>query len=154
MVPSTSNNLIKRQSFIYTQLNDQTVLFQTSQFSISHLFALSLNLTQSIGAVEYNGCRGVNYPHSTIWPIDRTLSGATTPGQSGPRSNGNEEVVHIPQSSSITGASPSDCLVSYLGHLLSGGGYSSAKMQSSYSTASTDWAGFQCVFHICESDKS
>ena len=32
-----------------------------------------------------------------------TLSGATTPGQSGPGSDGNKEVLHIPQSSSITG---------------------------------------------------
>ena len=49
---------------------------------------------------------------SSIWPIDRKLSDATTPGQSGPGSNG------ISQSSSITGTSPSDCLVSYLGHSL------------------------------------
>ena len=50
---------------------------------------------------------------SSIWSIDRTLSGATTPGQSEPRSDSYEGVLHIPQSSSITGASPSDCLVSY-----------------------------------------
>ena len=37
-----TNNSIKHQSFVYTQLNDQTVLFQTNQFSISHLFAHSL----------------------------------------------------------------------------------------------------------------
>ena len=37
-------------------------------------------------------------------------------GQSGPGSDGNEEVLHIHQSSNITGASPSDCLVLYLGH--------------------------------------
>ena len=42
----------------------------------------------------------------SIGPIDRTLSGATTLGQRGPRSDGNEEVLHIPQSSSITEASP------------------------------------------------
>ena len=41
------------------------------------------------------------------------LSGATTPGQSGPGSDGNEGVLRIPQSSSIAGTSPSDCLVSY-----------------------------------------
>ena len=52
--------------------------------------------------------------NSSSWPIDRTLSGATTPGQSGPRSNGNEGVLHIPQSFSITGASPLDCLMSYI----------------------------------------
>ena len=41
-----TNNLIKPLSFVYTQLNDQTVLFQTIQFSISHLFACSLNITR------------------------------------------------------------------------------------------------------------
>ena len=44
--------------------------------------------------------------------MDRALSGATTPGQSGPGIDGNEGVLHIPQSSSIAGTSPSDCLVS------------------------------------------
>ena len=50
--------------------------------------------------------------NSSIWPIDRTLSGTTTPGQSGPKSDDNEEVLRIPQSSSITRASLSDCLIS------------------------------------------
>ena len=40
----------------------------------------------------------------SIWPIDRTLSSATTPGQSGLGSNGKERVFHISQSSR-TGAS-------------------------------------------------
>ena len=40
-----TNNSIKHLSFVYTQLNDQTVLFQTIRFSISHLFALSLNVS-------------------------------------------------------------------------------------------------------------
>ena len=48
------------------------------------------------------------------------LPGATTPGQSGPGSNGNEGVLHIPQRSNITGASLSDGLVSYLEHSLGG----------------------------------
>ena len=39
---------------------------------------------------------------SSIQPIDRALSGATILDQSGPRSNGNEGVLRIPQSSSIT----------------------------------------------------
>ena len=66
------------------------VLFLTIQFSISTQF-------------------------SSIWPIDRTQSGATTPGQSGPGSDGVEEVLRIPQSSNITGTLPSD-FVSYPGH--------------------------------------
>ena len=41
-----TNNLIKYQSFVYTQLNGQKVLFQAIQFSISHLFAHSLNVKQ------------------------------------------------------------------------------------------------------------
>ena len=43
------------------------------------------------------------------------------PSQSGPGSNGNEVVLYIPQSSSITGTSPSDCLESYPEHWLGGG---------------------------------
>ena len=66
--------------------------------------------------------------------MDRTLSGATNPGKSEPGSNGNEGVLCISQSSSITGASPSDCLVSYLGHSL-GKFYPSAEKQSVYSAA-------------------
>ena len=62
------------------------------------------------------------------------LSGTTTPGQSGPGRDGNEGVLHIPQSSSITEASPSTCLVSYAGHLLEES-YPSAEMQLVYSTA-------------------
>ena len=45
-----------------------------------------------------------------FWPIDRTLSSATTLGQSGPGSDGNEGVLSISHSSSITGDSSSDCL--------------------------------------------
>ena len=55
---------------------------------------------------------------SSIWARDRILSGATTLGQSGPKSDGNEGVLCIPQSSSITGTSTLDCLVSYQGHSL------------------------------------
>ena len=71
--------------------------------------------------------------NSSILPIDRTESGVTTLGQSEPRSNGNEEVLHISQRSSITEASLSDCLMSYLRHLFDGY-YPSAEMQSVYST--------------------
>ena len=55
---------------------------------------------------------------SSIWPIDWDLLSVTTPGQSWLGSNGNEGVLYIPQSSSITGTSLSNCLVSYPGHTL------------------------------------
>ena len=54
----------------------QIVLFQTIQFSISTQF-------------------------SSIRPIDRTLSGATTPGQNGAGSVGNEGVLYISKASAL-----------------------------------------------------
>ena len=64
----------------------------------------------------------VNSNHDLILfnPKIGPFSGTTTLGQSRPGSNGNEGVLHIPKSTSITAASPSDCLVSYPGHLLGG----------------------------------
>ena len=53
---------------------------------------------------------------SSIQSIDRALTGATTTGQSGPGSNGNEGVLLILQGPNNTGTLPSDCLASYPGH--------------------------------------
>ena len=74
---------------------------------------------------------------SSIWRIDRTLSGATTPGQSRTESDGNEKVLRILQSTSITGTSP---LFSVISRTLVVEGYPSAVVQSVYSTALVDWA--------------
>ena len=63
-----------------------------------------------------------------------TLSIATTTGQSRPGSEGNERVLRIPQTSSITGALHSDCLMPYPEHSLPAS-YSSAEKQLVYSTA-------------------
>ena len=41
-----TNNSIKYKSFVDIQLNDQTDQFLTIQFSISHLFAHTLNFEQ------------------------------------------------------------------------------------------------------------
>ena len=49
MVPNIvciTNNSIKYHSLVYAQLNVQSVLFQTLQFIISHLFVLCLNVKQ------------------------------------------------------------------------------------------------------------
>ena len=96
----------------------KTVLFQAIPFSISTQFR-------------------------SFWTIDRTLSDATTPGQSGPGSDGNEGVHRIPQSSRITGTSLSDSLVLYPEY--GGGSYSSAKVQSVYSIATADWAKIKTI---------
>ena len=97
-----------------SSFNVKTVLFQTIQFSISTRF-------------------------SSIQPIDGTLSGATTTSQNGAGTDGNEGILRIPQSFSIIGTSPSDCLVSCPGHSLGGESYPSAEKQSVYSTVPADW---------------
>ena len=74
----------------------------------------------------------------SIRPIDKTLSGATTPSQSGPDSDRNKRVLRILHRSGVTGASPSDCLASYPGHLLEES-YPSEEMQSVYSAAPAKW---------------
>ena len=102
-----------------------TVLYQTTQSSISTLFC-------------------------SIWSIDRTLSGATTPERGGPESNENKGVLRVPQSSSIAGRSKSDCL----GHSLVES-YTSAEIQSVYSTAPMKSYNWCCCciatkyVHIC-----
>ena len=67
--------------------------------------------------------------NSSIRPIDRTQSGVTTPGQSGPGSEGNEGVFYISQSWSLT----FKFFVSYNQNIRD------AVMQSVYSTASANW---------------
>ena len=56
-----------------------------------------------------------------------------------------EGLLLITQSASITGASPSDCFVSYPGHSL-GKAYSSAGMRSVYFALPADWAIFFSVY--------
>ena len=71
--------------------------------------------------------------NSSILPIDRILSGATTPGQNRPGNNGSEGVLFISESSN-TGVSSSDFFMSYPEQSV-GGGLPSAEMQSVYSMA-------------------
>ena len=58
--------------------------------------------------------------NSWIWPIDRTLSDATSPSQSEAGSNGYKVVFCISLNSRIAGALPSDSLWSYAGHSFRG----------------------------------
>ena len=77
-----TNNSIKHQSFAYTLLNNQKVLYLTIRFSISHLFA------------QFE-CQRVLFD-----PLIGPYQVQPLRGQSEPGSDGNEEVLRIPQSSS------------------------------------------------------
>ena len=92
---------------------------RTIQLKINHLFThcqtilyITIQFSMSFVGSKFKGS------NSSIWSTDRTLSDTTTLSQSGPGSNGNKRILCLPQSSSITRASPSGCLVSYPGHLL------------------------------------
>ena len=92
----------------------KTILFQTIHFSISAQF-------------------------SSIWTIDKTLSGATTLGQSGPESEGNKGYSTFPKALALL--EPQHKIISVISRTLIGwGSYSSAEMQSVYFTAPADWA--------------
>ena len=98
----------KLNCFVYTHLKVKTVLSQTIQFSTQFKCQKQFWFQTILFSMSTQ--------FSSIWPINRILFGATTPGQSGPGSDGNNGVLRIPQNSSFTETSPSDCLVSYAGH--------------------------------------
>ena len=110
-------NLNAKNISISSYSVNQTVLFQTIQFSIQKQFhfkqfSLALILSLNVKAALFQEIQfSIGTQLSSIWPIDRTLSGSTTLGQGG---------TPLPQSSSITGTSLSDCLMSQSGHSLGG----------------------------------
>ena len=117
---------------------------------IEHEYLSGIRDSRNAGSL-WGMMRGVG---GVSWCIDRTLLSATTPSRSGPGSDGNEGVLCILQSSSITEASPSDCLVSYAGHLL-GESYPSAETQSVYSAARREIYVYKYIYiHINNTEKN
>ena len=125
---SNTNNSIYYKSF-------GLVLWHINHWRLFNAKSIFIHINSSIS-------KQFSLVRSSIWSINRTLSAACTPGQSGPGSDGSKGVLCIPQNSSITGASPSDCLVSYLGHSLEES-YPSAEMETVYSTVPANWAIIQ-----------
>ena len=114
------------------------------------------------------GFKYIKWLNCSILPIDGILISTTTPGQSRPGSNSNEEMLYIPQNS-WTEASLSDDSVSYPAHLLGEGSYSMEKIQLMYSTAPANKAlSIWCLvlmickvpiwsavfYNLCESEKN
>ena len=87
--------------------------FYFKQFSLAQVGSLDVKIV-AFQAILFN----LSTQFNSIRPRDRTQSGATTPGQGEPGSSGNEGVLRVPQNSSITETSRSDCLMSYPGHSL------------------------------------
>ena len=97
--------------FLYTQLNVKPVPYQAIQFSAS-----SFNVkTVPFQTIQFSISMQFVLFNPLIGPSQVLPFWAR---ESGPGTNGNEGVFCNPQSSSITGTSPSDCLVSYPGHWL------------------------------------
>ena len=86
----------------------QVLLSNTNSFICTQLKGFKYCFSTLI--ILFNITHPIKCLNSSSWPIDETLTGTTTPGQSGPKSNSNEEVLQIPQSSR-TEISPSDCLM-------------------------------------------
>ena len=91
---------IKRQSFVYTHLNDQKVLFLIIRLIPSHLFALSFNVKQLYLTHGYDPIMCYKSGHEWTWERWQSMS------------------ICILHSFNITGTLPSDCLMSYPGHFL------------------------------------
>ena len=67
----------------------------TTQFKYKNDLIVKNNSTSSY-SVQSNNSVLHKYAFSSIQPNYRVPPGATAPGQSGPGSNGNEGVLHIP----------------------------------------------------------
>ena len=106
----------------------KTVLFQATQLSICTQFKMSK--TVLFQTIQFS----IRIQFSSV----RTLSGATTTSQTELGSDGHKELLHIPQSFSITGALPSDWLVSYRGHSF-GESYHYAETRLVYFSAPADY---------------
>ena len=97
-----------------------------SNNSLKHLFALNLyDKVDSLNVKQFYLIR------------ERTLSWTIRPSQSRSGNDGNQKVLRTLQNSCITGASPSDCLMSHPGNTLCKGSFPTTDMQTVYSTA--DW---------------
>ena len=94
----------------------KTVPYQIIQFSISTQFKCKYGLIVNISISSYSVKSNNSVQHKNAVQFYSTHR--QDPYQVLPGSNGNEGVLCIPQCCSITGTSPSDCLVSYSVHSL------------------------------------
>ena len=158
-----TNNSVKHQSLVCTHLNDQTVLFLTTQFSmliklngskhcyvsltiqlnICHLFTLLNGQTVLFQTIQF-GIRYLFTQNLNVKPIDRNLLGVTTLGTMAmkrysifPRA----PAVLIPHHQIVS------CHIQDTHWRV--GSYPSTEMHSVYPTAPADWALVLMIIIIC-----
>ena len=142
MVSFTANtyNSIQYLSFVCTQWSCYNYCYLTLIILLNTIHFHTVEWFWVLLCFTNNSIKHQSFIHSLnviqFYLIhSRTLSSATTLGQSGHGSNGNERIFHILQSSN-TEAIPSNDLMSYSEH----SSYSTAEMHSIYSTAPANWA--------------
>ena len=125
----------------YTVSKSKIVLFQTVQFSISTHFQY-----QKTVLFQVIQC-SISTQVSSIWRIDRTLSGATTLGQSGPGRDGNDNL-HSPKLQHNWNLNIR--LICVISRTLVEVSLTPLQRRMVYSTAPADWAtkySEACFFH-------
>ena len=131
-LPEAMDNRVGWQERVRNIRTDGTIWWwiQTIQFSIIFVYTQLNVKTVLFQTIQF----------SSIWLIDRSLSGATTPGQSGPGSIGYEGVLHTPQKLQHY-RSLTIRLFNVISRTLVGGVLPLCwEMPSVYSTAPVNWA--------------
>ena len=113
---STQFNCVKHFYFklfsLFKQFNLVSIIFvhtvkcQNSSIKKNQYGLITVSISKTVPIQINHFCISTQF--SSICPIDRNLSGATTLSHSEPGNEGNGGVLRIPQSSNITGASSSD----------------------------------------------
>ena len=91
----------------------QVLLFNTNSFictllnGFRYCYVIPIIQFKSLVHTQLNGFKLSKWSNRSLWPIDGTLTGTSTPGQSESGNNDNDGVFQIHQSSQ-TGASASD----------------------------------------------
>ena len=85
---------------LHTIKQFQVLLFSISNF-IYEVFLSNINNFHTTVWFQTTNIENNKWLNSSIRPIDGTLIGTTVPGQSGSESEGNEGILHIPQTSRL-----------------------------------------------------
>ena len=132
--------------WVWQSKSNSSICAQLNGFKHCYII-LIIQFNINVFFTQLNGFKYTKWLRTFTGPIVECRTRTTTSGQSEPVSNGNEEILHILQSSK-TGASQSECLVSYPGYSLrmGGGANPTAEMELAYSDLAC-WKGWEWQLH-------